>query len=554
MIINKNIDIRVNSNNMKYLKEFNDNIKNNDIIQIPIEKLSKNSHLKIDVKCDVCGLEKNISYFSYVRNIKNSNIYTCQKCSIEKYKLTNIEKYGVEFPIQSKEIKERRKKNNIEKYNVDEPSKLESIKEKIRITKKLKYDDENYNNKEKTKETKKLKYDNINYNNREKANTTCIQRYGVENVSQSETIKNKKRETSIKNYNVDNYSKSDIYKIDRIDILKEKYKNINILNVCNNKLILNCDCNKCHNYEIDITVLRNRIIYKTILCTVCNPISSYSNSGHEINIRNFIKENYNKEIILNNRNIIKPYELDIYLPDLKFALEFNGLYWHCEMNKESNYHLNKTEECEKHGLQLLHIFEDDWLNKQNIVKSILLNKLDVLKNTINLTNCKIKEIDDSNLIEKFLNDNHIQGFVDSKISIGLFYNDEIVSLMVFSKTNNQYELLRFCNKINTKIVDSEKELFNYFINNYNPTKIIAYADRSNCQGEIYKSLNFNFINKIEPAYSYIFNGIRQNKNNFKKETLIRQGYDSNKTEQEIMIERKIYKIYDSGYLKFVYTK
>jgi hypothetical protein len=375
MILTKNIEIRVNPNNMKYLKEFNENIINNEIIQIPIEKLSKNSHLKIDVKCDLCEFEKSISYHSYIRNIKNTNLYTCQKCSGIKNKQTNLKKYGVEYPIQLTEIKKRRKKNNLEKYNVDEPSKLDSIKEKIKNTKKLKYGNENYNNIEKTKETKKLKYSDKNYNNREKANNTCIKKYGVENVSQSENIKIKKCETTMKNYNSDNYSKSETYKMNRIDILKEKYKDINILEVCDDKLTLDCDCNKHHIYNIDVTILRNRIIYKTVLCTICNPISSYSNSGYEINLQNFIKENYNGKILFNSRNVIKPLELDIYLPDLKLAFEFNGLYWHSEANKENNYHLNKTEECESQGTQLIHIYEDDWLYKQDIVKSIILNKL-----------------------------------------------------------------------------------------------------------------------------------------------------------------------------------
>ena len=204
------------------------------------------------------------------------------------------------------------------------------------------------------------------------------------------------------------------------------------------------------------------------------------------------------------------------------------------------------------------------MHNQDIVKSMILNKLDKTYNKIYARKCEIKEIKNNKLIKEFLEANHIQGFVGSAIKIGLFYNSELVSLMTFGSrrivmgkkltNNDEYELLRFCNKLNTNVIGGASKLFKYFINNYKPIEITTYADRSISQGKLYETLGFNFIGKTNPNYYYIIDGIRHHRFNYRKDLLVKQGYNINKTEHEIMIDRKIYRIYDSGNLKFIYKK
>ena len=117
---------------------------------------------------------------------------------------------------------------------------------------------------------------------------------------------------------------------------------------------------------------------------------------------------------------------------------------------------------------------------------------------------------------------------------------------------NVYELLRFCNKLNTNVIGGASKLFKYFIKNYKPIEIITYADRSFSKGDLYYKLGFNFVHKTKPNYYYILNKTRKNRFNFRKDVLIKEGYDPKKTEHKIMLERKIYRIYDSGQLKFVW--
>ncbi len=163
MLINNTVKIKKNSNNYKYYNNLNYEVDNQQFFEVKVQDLAKTSHVNVNVKCDICGLEKKISYFSYQRNISSSeeNIYTCIKCSKVKSKKTNLEKYGVEYPIQNDDIKNRRKFNNQKKYGVDEPSKLEECIKKVKATKKEKYGDDKYNNLEKIRTTKVEKYNDV---------------------------------------------------------------------------------------------------------------------------------------------------------------------------------------------------------------------------------------------------------------------------------------------------------------------------------------------------------------------------------------------------------
>jgi hypothetical protein len=478
MLLTKEIDIKIKQPNIKYYLNLGYDVKHNDIIKIKPEQLPNFSREIVEVKCDICGKEKNIKYFVYFKNYINGNLYTCsQKCCQVKINKTNNEKYGCDRPIQNKVIRKKLENTNLEKYGFSIANKNNEIIEKS-----------------------KIKY---------------------------------------------------------VNRLLNKYNHLKINYIKDHIANFKCDNNKDHDFDINFGLLGNRIKYKTIICTICNPINSYSISGRELQLQNFIKENYKGDIKLNN-NIIKPNEIDIYIPDIKLAFEFNGLYWHSELYKPNNYHLNKTEECEKLGIKLIHIYEDDWLYKQDIVKSRILN-LFGKSNKIMARKCEIKEIENNELVKLFLNSNHIQGFINSKIKIGLFYENELISLMTFGhlrKSTGQkaidgnFEMLRFCNKLNTNVVGGASRLFKYFIDHYKPNEIISYADRSWSYGDLYIKLGFELVHKTKPNYYYVINDIRKHRFGFRKNNLVKEGADSTKTEHEIMIEKNIYRIYDSGHLKY----
>jgi hypothetical protein len=286
----------------------------------------------------------------------------------------------------------------------------------------------------------------------------------------------------------------------------------------------------------------------------CNKCSS-SISNAEIEINGFLTS-HGLITKLSSMSIIKPHQLDIFIPSHNLAIEYNGLYWHSEEFLKNNYHLNKTIECEKQGIQLIHIFEDEWLHKQNIVKSRLLNILGLIKNKIYARKTEIKEIS-SIQAKNFLDNNHLQGFTNSTIRIGLFYDNELISVMLFNKPRlgigssyDGYELTRFANKLNTSVIGGASKLLKHFINTYQPKEIISYADRRWSQGDLYKKLGFKFVSNTPKSFSYIINNKREYRFKFRKDVLIKLGFDSKKTSHEIMLERNIFRIYDCGNKKY----
>jgi len=504
MLITKKVKIRINNINIKhYSKIFND-LKLNDEIEIDIENVTLGSHVKVEVSCDKCGTIKYMSYKTYIKYINNNNnLYYCNICNLERRKKTMIKKYGVEFPMQSIDLKLKIKETNKKIYGTEWALQNNIIKNKL--------------------------YE------------TNFKKYGTKVVSQNKEVRLKQTLSKIKR------------------IIK-KYTNFLFINYDSDKHLIKFKCDKGHEFEINRFLLYDRYKYNANICTICNPIGIQF-SDVENKLLNFITKNYNKTIIENSREIIKPYELDIYLPDLSLAFEFNGLYWHNELYKDKNYHTMKSDLCEEKGIQLVHIWEDDWNYKQEIVKSMILNKLGKTSNKIFARKCKIKEIDDNKLVKEFLNENHIQGFVGSNIKIGLFIKNELVSLMTFGKKrkimntinkDDEYELIRFCNKLNTNVVGGASKLFKYFIKNYKSKEIITYADRSHSNGNLYKKLGFKFVLKTKSNYYYVIDKKRYYRFNFRKDVLVKEGFNSNKTEHEIMLERNFYRIYNAGNLKFTF--
>ena len=280
-------------------------------------------------------------------------------------------------------------------------------------------------------------------------------------------------------------------------------------------------------------------------------------SKAELEIQEFISQYV--EIIKGNRKITGDgKEIDIYIPSKNIAIEYNGLYFHSDKFQETNYHLDKTKKCEEKGIKLIHIFEDEWEYKKEIVKSRILNLIGKTPNKIFARNTEIREVESKEAM-KFLNDNHLQGKFGAKVKLGLYYNNELVSLMTFgdlrknlgsTKEIGSYELFRFCNKLNTTVIGGASKLLKHFEKNYKPISIISYADKRWSQGDLYENLNFNLEGTSKPNYFYIKGNKRENRFLYRKDVLVSEGYDINKTEKEIMKDRGYYRIYDCGTIKF----
>jgi len=324
----------------------------------------------------------------------------------------------------------------------------------------------------------------------------------------------------------------------------------------NSKQKLNYICPKGHIGSTNFNNWKD----KNTRCSIC--FIESSRSKMEIELFEFLQQ-YFTDIKTNDRKIISPLELDIVIPSKKIAVEFCGIFWHNEENNPDNkYHLNKLEKCNNAGYSLITIFEDEWVNKKDIVKSRLKNILRINNNyRVYARNCKIKEID-SITKNIFLNEYHIQGTDRARINLGAFYKDNLVSTMTFSKPSiskgakknkeNIYELSRFCSHNNYNVVGIASKLLSYFIKNYKVDKIISYADRRWSVGNLYKTLGFLHEHNSKPNYWYVVGNIRKHRFNFRKNVLHKklEYFNSKFTEVENMKMNGYYRIFDCGNSKW----
>jgi hypothetical protein len=240
-------------------------------------------------------------------------------------------------------------------------------------------------------------------------------------------------------------------------------------------------------------------------------------------------------------------KLDIFCIDLEYQ---------SEKYVKDNNELYRLKTSRDNGSMSIHIFEDEWLYRRNIVESRVKNYLGLSDYNIYARKCEIRSVskEDSRV---FLEYNHIQGSINGKYNIGLYYNNELVSIMTFgnlrknlgsSSQNNTFELLRFCNKLNTNVVGGASKLFKYFIQTYQPDKIVSYCDLRWSCGKLYEILGFNLSHISRPNYFYIdkTNKRRENRFKYRKDVLVKQGFNESKSEHEIMLSRGIYRIYDCG--------
>ena len=166
------------------------------------------------------------------------------------------------------------------------------------------------------------------------------------------------------------------------------------------------------------------------------------------------------------------------------------------------------------------------------------------------------------MVDLFLNKNHIQGKINSNLNFGLYYQNELVSLMTFGQlrknlggkpTLGSYELLRFCNKLNTNIIGGASKLFKYFLKEMLPNEITSYADIRWSDGNLYKTLGFEYVHSSSPNYFYIINECRKNRFGFRKDILIsKYGCPKEMSEHEFCYSNQWYRIYDCGSMKFIY--
>lgn len=524
----------------------------------------------------------------------------------EKIKTTNLHKYGKEFYTQTNSYKERMSKlwndknyraqriNKIRTYTADEDFRE---KQRSQANKRWKNIDnkqhqqicqtisntlkQTFSNEKKKKEiTEKrarsllknaadelIKKLNIDRNNIKDANKLIkyysskgtSNKYGVDTVFQLDNIQEKCRATIKRKFNVDNISQHLSFKkklrqkaIDRVyTILSNDFEILDIQIFTNDykKSFLKLRCKNCSKeFQKKIHGVR----YEHIHCPFCKKISS---------IESIVKEiltSANLNYISQDRQLISPYEVDFFLPEYNLAIETNGLYWHSDLFVEPGYHQMKYKLCQQKGIKLLQFFEDELMDKTDIVKSIILSNCNIYSKVIHGRKCIIKEIT-ARQKNMFLHENHLMGEDRSTIKLGAFYDDNLVAVMTFHSGNitinslrktTTWEMSRFCSKKFYKVHGIAGKLFSYFTHNYvkQGDTITTYASLRTGDGSTYKKLGFTFVSITQPGYFYVKGFRRLNRfhaiSNRKDRTLC---------ERDDMLKQGFVRIFDAGNNKYIWS-
>lgn len=301
-------------------------------------------------------------------------------------------------------------------------------------------------------------------------------------------------------------------------------------------------------------------ISSSTACKYCSKYDIYDmflkqNSKEEIEILYYINQYFETEN--NTRKYLDGKEIDIYIPEKKIGIEFNGNYWHNEKFISKQYHQQKSKLAEEQGIFIYHIFEYEWNTKKEQILNQINNLLGLNKVKLHARKCEIREVNEYSKVH-FLEQNHLQGNDHSSIKLGLYYNNELVSLMTFCKPrfnkNYEWELSRFCSKSGCNVIGGASKLFSYFIKTYTPKSIISYSNIAHTRGNLYKMLGMNLLQISEPNYVWCKN-LSDVKTRYQcqKYKLLEQGYIGN-SETEIMHNRGYYRIYDCGNKVWIWLK
>lgn len=259
--------------------------------------------------------------------------------------------------------------------------------------------------------------------------------------------------------------------------------------------------------------------------------------------------------VVEESNILGDYSLDIYIPSKSIAVEYNGLYWHSDaVRKDSNYHYKKYKLCEERGIQLIYVWEDDYINKREIVLNLLRNKLGLSNNRkVDARNCLVCQ-EEYKDVKEFLEKYHIQGSVKGSLYISLreSIDSDIVALGVFQDKGSGVVLLsRYCTSCNvrggfTKVLSVLKDVFGF-------TVVETFSDNGVSDGSLYKNSGFIKTGILKPDYSYLVEGRRVHKFNYRKERFKNDKnllYKDGLTESELALLNSIPRVWDAGKVKW----
>lgn len=529
--------------------------------------LSGNKMKTCLAKCDFCEdvFEKQLYYILRGRkkiekdactkkeciNQKLSDIYALhdQTAINEKRKETNLERFGFENSFQDPQFQEKQKQTMLAKYGVEKPLQLKEFKDKQVSTMIKKHGTVSTLDASGRKEEIIQILRDKSPETIRKGAITSLKRYGVDNIAKLDETKTKREKTTLARYHVKHASE-----LQRVSYEK-------IIYLCNNKnyipLFVKEEYKTFHQL-LSFKCLEHDLVFESRIENLSRDVNNcpkcklFTVSRAQKEIFNFVNEKISN-VQLSNRSVLHGKELDIYVQEKQFAIEYHGLYYHSCLHKTASFHKDRFLLCEKENIKLFQFYEDQWRDKQSICKSMILNAIGLAQKKMNARSLAVSEIE-MKIGNQFLEENHLMGAYKASKNKTLKYfalteEKDIVSCFVvralFAKKNNHnknsLEIVRFGTQLNTSVRGGFSKLLKHIVvwaKQQGYQKIITYSDCMYSNGAIYQKTEFNLTYKIPPNYYYT---------NF-IDRFTKYGYrtKNGKTESEITQELGLVKIFDAG--------
>lgn len=335
--------------------------------------------------------------------------------------------------------------------------------------------------------------------------------------------------------------------------------NLDLIHIQDNKVvILQCRC--CNNQFNFTRQYFTESKWRVDMCPICRP--EKVKSDPELQILSHVKNMLPDMLVISgDRHVLSPLELDILIPSKNIAIEYCGLYWHSELQgKHKLYHKLKMESCAAQGIRLITIFEDEWLQNPDLVLSRLRVTLGVVENKIPARKCAVKVID-THTARAFCEQNHIQGRGSASAAVGLYYQDQLVSVATFSKPSiskggkqslGTWELNRMCSLKSCVVQGGANRMFKLFTSTYSPDQVITYCDLRWNTGDVYAHMGF--VQKHKGFANYWYIKLPEYKRHHRFGLRKNDQDDPSLTEWENRKLQGYNRIWDCGHSKWVWNK
>lgn len=466
--------------------------------------------------------------------------------AFDEYYQNHSQKESAEyFNVSISAVQNWIKKYNITKIvvKVNKPEKIKKTKEELRLIRKQAY--------EKTCQTNMERYGVISTlllpEVQSKIKQSVFEHYGCSNPMKSDIVKNRMKENNKKKYGVGLFHQKDINDYENWEN-DEKF----IQYVSSNKNTL---INLSEHFNVSYSAVEKRISRLNLKNEIL--FLNGSSTAEEEILQMLIQLGINEtDIIRHDRSVLEGQEIDYYIPKYSLGIEFNGSYWHSELqdrfqdhNGRSLYHQEKSLKAQNANVFLFHIFEYEWNNL--VIREQIKNRLSAIfklnYQIIGARKCKIIELN-KNQKKDFLNSNHIQGNDQCNVALGLIFENQIVACMTFRKSRYKkytYELSRFCCKNYYSIPGAANRLFKNYIKNYckEGDSIVSYNDITKTKGNLYQVLGFEMVSINAPNYVWM---------NFQTGDIKTRYQTQFSNEISRMHDQKYYRICDCGTKTWVY--